>query len=247
MGTKHPEIFAALMEPFAKGDVKERPGGQGRQLHYVTAATVANRLDNVLGPESWDFELSPWGADALIGTLIIRLPDGSVVRKSNVGGKAAMQADDDNAKSAASDCFKRCASLLGIGRHLQRDGLPSFVQEHVNGEVPNDPPTQQRRPESKWGGSRPDQDHAPSAGPSRKYDNRPPTSGRAMFAWTKDQEQRYQVGLLKYLNEWSGHHEFPARMVDWDSEQVALAYAEAMRKLGNEDDRGDAYEDALSN
>jgi len=52
-----------------------------------------------------------------------------------------------------------------------------------------------------------------------------------LFAFAKDAEQKYQVGLLKYLTQWSKMQEFPGRMVDFTPEQVALAYAEAQRKL----------------
>lgn len=58
-----------------------------------------------------------------------------------------------------------------------------------------------------------------------------PRSGKALFAWSKDMEARFEVGLLKYLNGWAKLQEFPERMIDWDGEQVALAYAEAVRKL----------------
>ena len=56
-------------------------------------------------------------------------------------------------------------------------------------------------------------------------------SGKDLFTWVKDQEQKYEVGLLKYLNSWAKLQGFPARMVEWDGGQVALAHAEASRKL----------------
>ena len=52
-----------------------------------------------------------------------------------------------------------------------------------------------------------------------------PRTGRALFAWTKDQDGRFEYGLLKHLNAWAKSQEFPARMVDWDAEQVSRAYA----------------------
>lgn len=249
MGTKYPELFAALAAPIHRDFIKTRKHDGAR---YITARVVMNLLDTVLGPEGWNATYERWGDDAILCRLSITLPDGTVLTKCDVGSLTSMsdknkQVDaGDDEKGGVSDSLKRAAVLFGIGRFLYNDGVPGYV-DMSGGEVPNDPPAPQHRRESKWGGARPDQEHTPSAGPSRSYDDRPPTSGRAMYAWTKDQEQRHQVGLLKYLNEWSNYHEFPARMVDWDSEQVALAYAEAMRKLGNEDDRGDAYEDALSN
>jgi hypothetical protein len=140
MSTKHPEIFEALAAPFHASDVKQRAGQGNQKLSYITARTVENRLDEVLGPEGWDFELTAWGTD-LIGTLVIRLPDGSVVRKSDVGGRAGMKTGDDDTKSAASDALKRCAVLLGVGRYLYNDGQVSFVQhepQNARTEKPKD-------------------------------------------------------------------------------------------------------------
>jgi hypothetical protein len=71
---------------------------------------------------------------------------------------------------------------------------------------------------------------SPPASP-RRDGSSAPRSGRALFAWTKDQEQRHEVGLLKYLNSWAKLQDFPGRMVEWDAEQVSLGHAEATRKL----------------
>jgi hypothetical protein len=50
--TKFVDLFKALAAPFAKGEVKSRPQG-GTRLSYITARSVMNRLDEVLGPENW--------------------------------------------------------------------------------------------------------------------------------------------------------------------------------------------------
>src|SRR5262249_35079701 len=84
--------------------------------------------------------------------------------------------------------------------------------------------------------------------PAPRTNHSPPRSGKALFAWTKEQEQRYEVGLLKYLNSWAKLQEFPNRMVDWDPDQVSLAYAEPCRKLQSiQPTRSEAYEEALAN
>jgi len=56
-------------------------------------------------------------------------------------------------------------------------------------------------------------------------------------------ESKQGVGLLKYLNGWAKLQDFPGRMVDWDDDQVRLAYAEAVRKLASLQSR----EPAMSN
>lgn len=250
MGTNHAEIFAALGAPFQPGEVKQY-SRDGRAMYYITARVVANRLDNVIGPENWDFEVKPWGQEALIGTLILRLPDGTVVRKSDVGGKADMKAADDADKSAASDCLKRCASLFGVARYLYRDGVPLFTSERHDFEYAA-AQQQQSQGRGSWGqqGQPPRSQQPP---PARQQPERPegqqygdPKTGRQLFAWTKQMEERSQFALLKYLNSYAKHQEFPGKMIDWDEAQVSAAYAEARRKLQAVQD-GEPSEEALAN
>lgn len=58
-----------------------------------------------------------------------------------------------------------------------------------------------------------------------------PTNGKALFAWLKEQEQRYGVGLLKYIFAWGKLQDFPVWIINWSAEQVNLAYNEACWKL----------------
>jgi len=53
--------------------------------------------------------------------------------------------------------------------------------------------------------------------------------------------------VFKYINSWGKMQEFPGRVVDWNAEQVALAYAEIQRKLQSIESQEPAYEDALAN
>ena len=55
------------------------------------------------------------------------------------------------------------------------------------------------------------------------------------------------IGLLKHLNAWAKSQEFPARMVDWDAEQVARAHAEARRRLRGLQVRRNGAETVLAN
>jgi hypothetical protein len=247
--TQYPDLFAALAAPFENHEVKLRSASNGRQLHYITARTAMNRLDSVLGPELWWDDYQPSG-DSVICRLTIRLPDGTTVTKADAGGYAGMETrnrngeyvrdEENDGKSAFSDAFKRAAAKFGVGRYLYRDGVPNFVREREPGvdAVPAQP--QANEPAS-----------APAT-PSAPAANAPvrtgvPKTGRALFAWTKDQEQRHEVGLLKYLNSWAKLQEFPNRMVDWDAEQVSLGYAEACRKLQSIQPTREAYEEAMSN
>lgn len=129
--TKFPDIFQALMAPFPKKEVKERSGGGGRMLSYITARTAMNRLDAVLGPENWSdryYEV----CQVLFCEITIRLPDGTTVSKSDAGGfkemKEGGRVDEENTdKTGASDAFKRAAAKFGVARYLYKDGLPELA------------------------------------------------------------------------------------------------------------------------
>lgn len=247
--TQHPDLFAALAAPFEPSEVKVR-STSGRQLHYITARTAMNRLDNVLGPENWFDEYYPH-ENSVLCKLTIRLPDGALLTKSDAGGYAGMADQGDDDKSGYSDAFKRACVKFGIARYLYRDGVPAFVQERfptaeATAPAASHAPTQAN---THAAASEPAPGPAPAANVrTASPGGNVPRTGKALFAWTKEQEQRYEVGLLKYLNSWAKLQEFPARMVDWSTEQVASAHAEAMRKLqAIQSAHAEAYEEALAN
>lgn len=242
--TQFPDLFTALAAPFEDHEVKIRAAQGGRQLHYITARTAMNRLDSVLGPENWWDEYAPL-ENSVICRLTIRLPDGQVITKSDAGGYAGMADSGDDDKSGFSDSFKRACAKFGVARYLYRDGVPSFVREREPAmETAAAPATVAAEPAPAAENRIPER----SGNNRGARDNSPPRSGKALFAWTKDQEQRHEVGLLKYLNGWAKLQDFPGRMVDWDGEQVALAYSEACRKLqAIQPSRNEMLEEALSN
>jgi len=247
--TQHPDLFAALAAPFDPSEIKNR-SQSGRQLHYITARTAMNRLDAVLGPENWWDRYVP-GEKSVLCELTIRLADGTTLTKSDAGGYAGMADSGDDDKSGYSDAFKRAAVKFGVARYLYGDGVPEFVQARVGAGAQAVPApanetqgTTQATPASTPNG-RPSSTTAQGQSPGN---GGPPRTGKALFAWTKEQEQRYSVGLLKYLNGWAKLQEFPGRIVDWDAEQVSLAHAEACRKLQSiQSTTSDAYEEALAN
>ena len=242
--TKFPDLFAALAAPFEQHEVKVRPAQGGRQLQYITARTAMNRLDSVLGPENWWDEYVPL-ENSVICKLSVRLADGQVVTKADAGGYAGMADQGDDDKSGFSDAFKRAAAKFGVARYLYRDGVPAFVRERQP-SVENVP----AEPASNGNGqSAPATKEVPARSSNGNGNGNVPRSGKALFAWTKDMEQKHEVGLLKYLNGWAKLQEFPGRMIDWDNDQVALAHAEAVRKLQSiqPSNRSEAYEEALAN
>jgi hypothetical protein len=147
MATKYAELFTDLARPFEGWEVRERAGGKGRTLHYVDAATVMNRLDEVLGPENWSDEYTYFG-NACLCTLTVTLPGGETIRRTAMGaymhrGDEAILQDAANlegyrAKAAQSDAIKRAATHLGVGRYLGKSGVPAFAR-HAFEEPPAEP------------------------------------------------------------------------------------------------------------
>jgi hypothetical protein len=133
--TRYAQFFTALAAPFKGHEIKTRPQG-GRQLQYITARTVMNRLDEVAGPESWWDEYQPL-EHSVICRLTIRLPDGTALTKSDAGGYAGMSDSGDDDKSGFSDAFKRAAVKFGIGRHLYGDGVATLKAAVESGMATN--------------------------------------------------------------------------------------------------------------
>lgn len=115
-----PDIWTRLAEPFPPEVVRERPGPGNRVLHYIDARIVAQRLDDVLTPAGWNFTCSVIpGTDIVKGRLEILSFDHPIVREDH--GYPNSDRDEEPIKAATSDALKRCAVLLGIGRHLYDD------------------------------------------------------------------------------------------------------------------------------
>jgi hypothetical protein len=229
--TKFPELFLALSADFAQGEIKVRDIS-GRKETYITARTVMNRLDTVLGPENWWDVYIP-NEKSVACSLTIRLPDDSTLTKSDAGGYAGMSDAGDDDKSGFSDGLKRAAVKFGVARYLYRDGMPNYRLDYAKPTVAIDrspAPNTNGHANANANGNGNGRHAAPSPDPAL---GGVPKSGRMMFSWVKNQEQLRQVGLLKYLNEWAKLQDFPGRMVDWNADEVALGHQEAIRKLNS--------------
>ena len=112
------QIAAALAAPFEEKDLKHRPGRAGMTFTYADARAVAQRLDDVLGIEGWQFEVKV--ADPIRGVVhgsLVIVVEGKSTIKQDFGYPNSAQ-DDEPLKSAASDALRRCAAQVGVGRSL---------------------------------------------------------------------------------------------------------------------------------
>ena len=92
----------------SKGD-KQNPEGQ-LWAAYIDRIAVQRRLDDVVGPANWSFDIEAVNAESVIGRLTV-----CGITKADIGsGKG----QDDPLKGAASDALKRAAVHFGIARDL---------------------------------------------------------------------------------------------------------------------------------
>ena len=112
----------ALKRPFPINKLRWRKGGGSKELVYITARDVMDRLDEVCGIDGWQTEFDYIG-DRMICKLYVCFHskglevsewDKEWITKSD-------GADDSNiegAKGGISDALKRAAVQFGIGRYL---------------------------------------------------------------------------------------------------------------------------------
>ncbi len=137
------ELAAALVAPFAADRVSWKPQTVTKDkkralaVAYIDARDVAERLDDVVGPLSWQVDHKQVDGQIVTG-LALRDPETQEwVWKWDSGfvGGADSESQDDQMKArkgTMSDGLKRAAVLWGIGRYLYR--LPKiwvdFDAEH---------------------------------------------------------------------------------------------------------------------
>ena len=105
---KHIQI--ELKKPFAHHNW--RKGAGGKELVYIDARQVMNRLDEVFDVGGWQAHYEHIG-----GRMICKLScliGGKWVTKSDGAGDTNIEGD----KGGISDALKRAAVLWGIGRYL---------------------------------------------------------------------------------------------------------------------------------
>lgn len=115
--------------------IKSRPGPGGMRLDYVEVGYVINILNQAFGWD-WDFRVMDQQVGNkqvwVRGELSVRLRGREIIKgqfggsdiKLNKSGSPISIADD--LKAAASDCLKKCASMLGIASDVYWKELDNF-------------------------------------------------------------------------------------------------------------------------
>jgi hypothetical protein len=241
IGTRYPEIFSALTQEFGPREVRTRMLGN-RQLSYVTARTVMNRLDSVIGPENWWDEYTQL-QNGILCKLTVRLPDGEEICKSDAGGHAGMSDEGDDEKSGFSDAFKRAAVKFGIGRHLYGEGIPRFsfapvasgsarpdtsVKANGNGKAKalagsNGSARPAKGRSAKSAEAAPVEQPAPSATATLAFEDGP-RSSKEFYEYVKSLDPEGTNGTRDFLVKWGKEQGYPGLVKTWSDDQARAGY-----------------------
>ena len=115
-----------LEKPFAAHQIKQREGNFGKTLDYIEGHAVIQRLNDGFETD-WSFIIIKHEIIKETDEVIVQgeLSAGSI-KKSQFGGSRITRARNtgdmvslaDDLKAAATDSLKKCATMLGIGLHL---------------------------------------------------------------------------------------------------------------------------------
>lgn len=115
------ELELELKKPFSFDEIEWRIGSSYERngevkalaLPYVTSRAIMDRLDSVFGIDGWEDEYQPWGNNAQLCAITVRIGDRSVKKWDG-----AEMTDYESVKGGLSNALKRTAVKFGIGRYL---------------------------------------------------------------------------------------------------------------------------------
>lgn len=134
-GAYFSDIYEKLAAPF---DEVFQDTRAGFTFDYITGEQCISRLNETLGVAGWSFEISEYGindaADEIWckgnlranfgGTMVWREQFGSQKLKRRKADGAILDIGFDY-KGAATDCLKKCATLIGVGLYLSKKEPPA--------------------------------------------------------------------------------------------------------------------------
>lgn len=123
-----PELAAALAAYFPRDEIKWRVQGKvierqgqparARVICYLDSVSVMQRLDEVLGPDGYDYD---WSAGIVSGNDMMTAK-GVLTIGGSQRADLGEAGNNEKSKGAVRDALKRAAVLYGIGRYLHRIG-----------------------------------------------------------------------------------------------------------------------------
>lgn len=131
----------ALQAKTPKENIFKRQGRGNRWVDYVKIGYTIQQLNKIFSPLGWDFEIvedKETDKDVILkGKLTIKDHKGHTVTKTQYGQSDKQKTGvplGDTYKAAASDCLKKCASLLGLSLDVYAPILENTGQKIVLSE-----------------------------------------------------------------------------------------------------------------
>lgn len=216
-----------LAKPFPAEAIMWKPGRGGKNLAYITARHVMNRLNSVVGVRGWWDEYEPV-SHPMPGVMckLTVVIDGEPTTKYGFGGFEEMQTPDDSFKSGESNSLRRAAVKFGIGHYLYNNGSVIFNDdepggEEVYGNQPANRPAQtqtQSPPPVSGGSGQTATNHVPQFTAGQM-----PQHGGQLFKWANDIGGKAAVDWIK---DWGRPHNLDWNFKAWP-EQAARDAANA--------------------
>lgn len=144
-------LTVGLAEPFPI-EMEKMYVKSGISLIYLPVSEVINRLNKVLGPESWSFTVisiqrDQYDNDEIIAhiNLSIDFGDGKIVNKHGIGGQSVKRLKSsgkpidlgNDFKGAVSDALKKAAQQLGVGLYLARSSDAMDIEDAMTADSQN--------------------------------------------------------------------------------------------------------------
>lgn len=131
------ELETELKKPFTFEEIEWRVGSSFERngevkalaLPYVTSRAIMDRLDAVFGLDGWEDEYQPWGNNAQLCAITVRVGERSIKKWDG-----AESTDIESVKGGLSNALKRTAVKFGIGRYLYSFD-PIWVRCEVKGKT----------------------------------------------------------------------------------------------------------------
>lgn len=194
-----------------------RTFAEGVNLKWLDHVQVKHGLDrakDLLNDYQLRGHLYKWGASE-------GLFDAPAEKRSS-GDKYAAIAFDRDPQAVEAEATRYChelwrkaaAAALAGPADDDREPASAYEPEYREEPEPRPQPTQQPRQRPAGNGSA-------------------PRSGKALFAWAKEQGDANGVDVIEIINGWGKLRKLPALMIEWSADDVAGAHAEAVEFLAH--------------
>lgn len=188
-------------------EIEWRAGPKGKMVPYVKIGYVIETLNLGLGFD-WDFDIlsheyhEELDEIIVLGKLTVR-GNGRAVSKTQFGSAKVQRYDNtnkviclaDDHKAAASDCLKKCASLLGVAHDVYRGQVENGGDEATTAKTTRKPAKRARKA-------------APKPGPRVHWIDDPKIR-RRFWAWVKtdlglDEDTVHAILGVEHLRDYAG-------------------------------------------